>query len=228
MFSAILTVVDRFSGMFWALPIHDTISAKETGALILRRIMLEDARGLCVNFVTDRDQRYLGEAFSHLMTLTGARLTHTSGGRSTSNGKIERIHRYLWRLLEGVGLEQERWVDRLPFAIYQIRTTPGSTSAKYSPIQIETGMQPRSPIASTQGLLRVRNASERDTRDHMQELMMTRDEVTEARADAEAYSKEHFDEKTLKWKHEELLQPGKRVWLLVKDIPLPVDPLMPT
>ena len=55
--NGILTVVDRFSGMFWALPVANTITARETGELIFRRICLEDARGLCINFNCDRDQR---------------------------------------------------------------------------------------------------------------------------------------------------------------------------
>ena len=39
--------------MCWLLPVSDTISAKETGELILRRVMLEDARGLACQIVSD-------------------------------------------------------------------------------------------------------------------------------------------------------------------------------
>ena len=40
--NAILSIIDAFSGILWLLPVCDTISARETGALILRRVILED------------------------------------------------------------------------------------------------------------------------------------------------------------------------------------------
>jgi hypothetical protein len=226
--NALVTIVDAFSGMFWALPVSDTISARETAELVIRRVMLEDARGIPINLVHDNDGRFLGEAFKHIMLLTGCRQTPNSGGRSTANGKIERIHRVLWSLLEGVGLDQKKWIDRLPYAIYDIRTSASDTKAKYSPITIETGMEPRSPIATSQGLLRVRSAAVRDTKDHLEELMAIRTEVALSRQLSDEYNKAHFDEKTHKWDNESELQPGKLVWLEVRDTPLATDHLMTT
>ena len=36
--NALVTIVDAFSGMFWALPVSDTISARETAELVIRRV----------------------------------------------------------------------------------------------------------------------------------------------------------------------------------------------
>ena len=136
--------------MVWLLPVTDTISARETGALILRRIMLEEARGMVINLVCDRDQRYAGQAMRHIYELSGCRISHNSGGRSLANGKVERIHQVVWRLLEGVGLDQHKWVLRIPFVVYHLRTSPSPTKADYSAVEIENGMKPRSPVATSQ------------------------------------------------------------------------------
>ena len=92
----------------------------------------------------------------HIYELNGCRVQHTSGGRSTANAKIERVHRIVWRLLEGIGLEQHRWLERLPYVVYALRSRPSELKGGFSPIEIETGMKPRSPVATSQGLLRMR------------------------------------------------------------------------
>ena len=113
--------------------------------------------------------------------MAGCRISHNSGGRSLANGKVERIHQVVWRLLEGVGLDQHKWVLRIPFVVYHLRTSPSPTKADYSAVEIENGMKPRSPVATSQGLVRMRReASERDTREHMRELSTLRDEVADA------------------------------------------------
>ena len=73
--NSILSVVDAMSGMVWLLPVSNTISARETGELILRRIMLEDARGQVCQLVCDRDERFAGEAMRHIYELNGCRVT---------------------------------------------------------------------------------------------------------------------------------------------------------
>ena len=57
-FDTILSVIDAFSGMVWLLPTNSRITARETGELMLNRIMLEEARGLLAQLITDRDKRY--------------------------------------------------------------------------------------------------------------------------------------------------------------------------
>ena len=93
-----------------------------------------------------------------------------------------------------------------------LRTSPSDQKCGYSPVEIETGMQPRSPIATSQGLVRLKHqASERQTREHMIELTSLREEVYEASERAAQYIKEHFDSKTSTWKDEDLLKPGVRI-----------------
>ena len=53
LYDTILTVTDRFSGMFWALPCNIRISARETAQMVLQRIILEEARGFCINWICD-------------------------------------------------------------------------------------------------------------------------------------------------------------------------------
>jgi len=73
-----------------------------------------------------------------------------------------------------------------------------------------------------------REASERDTREHMRELSTLRDEVADAAELAATHYKDRFDEHTSTWKDEELLQPGKKVWLEMRGIDMPADEMMPT
>ena len=68
----------------------------------------------------------------------------------------------------------------------------------------------------------------RDTAEHLEELMAIRSEVALSRRLSDEYNKAHFDEKTQKWDNETDLQPGKQVWLEVRDTPLATDHLMST
>ena len=78
-------------------------------------------------------------------------------------------------------MEQHRWVLRIPFAVYHLRTSPVPGKEGYSPVAIENGMQPRSPVSTSQGLARMRReAVERDTLEHMRDLSTLRDEVADA------------------------------------------------
>ena len=42
---------------------------------------------------------------------------------STANGTAETKHRTVWRQLQGVGIDQHKWLDRLPYVIFNVRTT---------------------------------------------------------------------------------------------------------
>ena len=75
----------------------------------------------------------------------------------------------------------------------------------------------RSGAAVTQGLLRLRQASERDTQEHIREILARRLEVEDAAHAAEMYMQRNYDEKTSKWRHEELLQPGCKVLAFSED-----------
>ena len=84
-------------------------------------------------------------------------------------------------------------------------------------------------MATSQGLVRLKHrASERQTREHMIELTSLREEVYEAAERAAQYIKEHYDSKTSTWKNEDLLKPGCKVWLEVRNLKFPADALMPT
>ena len=62
-----------------------------------------------------------------------------------------------------------------------------------SPMEIETGMQPRNGAAISQGLLHVRKFSERKTADHFLELQKLRMEVDDAQYHADEYQKKYYD-----------------------------------
>ena len=62
----------------------------------------------------------------------------------------------------------------------------------------------------------------------MRELSSLREEVVYASALAREHSKERFDAKTSEWKDESLLQPGKKVWIEIVDMPYPAAAHMPT
>ena len=63
--------------MSWSPSIRE---GSKTGELMLNRIMLEEARGLPVQLITDRDKRYFGGAMRHVMELTGCKQTQTLSG----------------------------------------------------------------------------------------------------------------------------------------------------
>lgn len=53
----------------------------------------------------------------------------------------------------------------------------------------------------------------------MKELSSLREEVIWASALAQEHYKGRFDAKTSEWKDESLLQPGKKVWIEIVDVP---------
>ena len=50
------------------------ISARETAQMVLQRIILEEARGYCINWICDRDQRFLGEACAQMYEMAGVNI----------------------------------------------------------------------------------------------------------------------------------------------------------
>eukprot|EP01045_Picozoa_sp_COSAG04_P007246 COSAG04_NODE_375_length_15605_cov_23.679414_1_plen_110_part_00 len=45
--------------------------------------------------------------------MAGVNISPTIGDHSTANGTAETKHRTVWRQLQGVGIDQHKWLDRL-------------------------------------------------------------------------------------------------------------------
>ena len=83
--------------------------------------------------------------FTEFFTLCGVKLSTTSGYRSTSNGLVEIHNQHLEQLLRGNAFEPEKWLEKLPLAVYNLNATRNLTLG-VSPIEAERGYQPRQPL----------------------------------------------------------------------------------
>jgi len=223
---AVFTITDRFSNNVWAYPVSTTITAKEAADVLLERLILGEGRGLPAQTISDRGSQYVGEMFAHIMQLMGVQTSWTIGHHSLANGKVERVHGYLWRLLVGPGLDQRGWRKRLPYALFHIKNKPCDKSAKYSPNEVECGRRARTPVEATPQLMQVRKASV-PVEEHMRELQFIHAEVEEAARIVEDYMRQWYDSKRSVWKHADKLVPGAKVWLASDSLEWPVDKLQP-
>ena len=223
---AVFTITDRFSNNVWAYPVSTTITAKEAAEILLERLILGEGRGLPAQTISDRGSQYIGEMFAHIMQLMGVQTSWTIGHHSLANGKVERVHGYLWRLLVGPGLDQRGWRKRLPYALFHIKNKPCDKSAKYSPNEVECGRRARTPIEATPQLMQVRKASV-PVEEHMRELQFIHAEVEEAARIAEDYMRRWYDSKRSVWRHADKLVPTAKVWLASDSLEWPVDKLQP-
>ena len=138
-------VTDRYSRYTIAIPTYKTLTGEAAAHLFHEHVILTHGRGLPVSIFSDRDPRFVSAFFTEFFTLCGVKLSTTSGYRSTSNGLVEIHNQHLEQLLRGNAFEPEKWLEKLPLAVYNLNATRNLTLG-VSPIEAERGYQPRQPL----------------------------------------------------------------------------------
>ena len=94
---SILVIMDRFSHRCRLFACSTHITAQETAEIIVDHIV--KIHGVPACFITDRDTRFMGEAFKHMENIFGIKHRFTTARHPETNGLVERTNRTILQLL---------------------------------------------------------------------------------------------------------------------------------
>jgi hypothetical protein len=116
-------ITDRYSRYTIAIPTYKSLTGEGAAQLFFEHVVLIHGRGLSISIFSDRDPRFISAFFTEFFVLCGVKLSTTSGYRSTSNGLVERRNQDLEGRLRGHAFEPQKWLDKLPLAVYHLNST---------------------------------------------------------------------------------------------------------
>ena len=210
--TVILTIVDRFSKSAHFVALPKLPSAQETAEKLVREVFR--LHGTPLDIVSDRGPQFTSQVWRSFCKALGATVSLSSGFHPQTNGQCERVNQELEAALRCVSAQNPTsWSEYLPWIEYAHNTLP-SAATGMSPFECSLGYLPplfpqqESEIAvpSVQDhLTRCRNIWKCARTALLRTAEKNRQIADRHRAPTPAY------------------QPGEKVWLSAKDIPLRVD-----
>jgi len=168
----ICVAVDMFSKKVIAFPIWVAAPGELMAEQFYRTVVC--TRGCPLVIVSDRDKRFLDEAFwARLWALHRTQLKMAPAHRQQADGQTERANRTLEEILRcNMQPDQKNWIDELDGAVAAINNAPSKASGM-SPFQMEHGRTQLMPFdVAAQNVLprgehEAGRASSDDFADHM-------------------------------------------------------------
>jgi hypothetical protein len=138
----LLTVIDRSTRWPEALPLSGITAEECAHAFCLGWV----ARfGVPLHITSDRGRQFTSNLWTHLATMLGTKLHHTTAYHPQSNGLVERLHRTLKTALKArLALAGQGWLNQLPWVLLSLRTTP-KEDLKFSPAALTMRHSPLLP-----------------------------------------------------------------------------------
>ena len=207
--TVILTVVDRFSKGVHLVALPKLPSASETADLMMRHVFR--LHGLPKDIVSDRGPQFVSRVWRAFCKGLGASVSLSSGYHPQTNGQTERMNQSVESALRCVAAKKPTsWSQFLPWVEYAVNSLVSSATG-LSPFEASLGYQP--PVFSAQEsevevpsvqthLDRCRRVWEITRAALLRATERARRGANRRRSTAPAY------------------QPGQRVWLSTKDLPL--------
>ena len=209
--SVILTIVDRFSKQAHYVALPKLPSALETADLLAQHVVR--LHGIPADVVSDRGPQFVSRVWRAFCRGIGATVSLSSGYHPQTNGQAERANQALEVTLRCVASHAPvTWADRLPWVEYSHNALVSSATG-LSPFECALGYQP--PLFPQQEaelavpcvrdhIRRCRRTWKRARETLLRTTERTRRGANRRRVPAPPY------------------QPGQRVWLRARDLPLPV------
>ncbi|GBM41015.1 Retrovirus-related Pol polyprotein from transposon opus [Araneus ventricosus] len=111
-----LTCIDRFSSWMEAVPLPD-ITAEIVGRAFYNHWV--SRFGVPAQIITDQGRQFESHLFRRLVSICGAKVSHTTSYHPQCNGKIERLHRTLKGAIKVH--DNIRWTESLPTVLLGLR-----------------------------------------------------------------------------------------------------------
>ena len=142
--NTVFVVVDRLSKYTELIPTVTNANAQQTARLFFDNVV--SRHGLPISIVSDRDGRFISKFWTELFRITGTSLDMSSGYHPETDGQTERQNKVLRESLRAYSnYNQDDWDIHLPALQFSINSST-SASTGFSPFQLQTGQQPRSPL----------------------------------------------------------------------------------
>ena len=130
---SILVLIDRFSKMVMFRPCKTTITAGETGRLLLD-MMLRIGK-LPSSIVSDRDERFTSAAWGQLWRGLKTELKMSTAYHPQTDGQTERMNRTMQTLLRAYAEKRADWEEWLPFVAAAYNSSQ-QESTKRTPFEL--------------------------------------------------------------------------------------------
>ena len=227
-FDCVLVITDRYSRYTIAIPTYKSLTGEGAARLFFEHVVLIHGRGLPISIFSDRDPRFISAFFTEFFVLCGVKLSTTSGYRSTSNGLVERRNQDLEGRLRGHAFEPQKWLDKLPLAVYHINSTTCRTLG-VCPIEAERGYKPRNPLDLLPGILADLKVHPtlKERLDALQQLQQEVEENIDVGTNKSLQrvnsNKRDANKKTVHYKP---IKAGDMVWLSSRDVTVPAKAML--
>ena len=140
-FTAVLTIVDRFTKMAHFVPTYDEVTAEDTAQLFLDNIFR--FHGLPVSIVTDRGSQFTSKFWRRLHQLLHVKLNFSSSYHPQTDGQSERVNQVFEQFLRCyVNQQQDNWSSLLPLAEFAYNNSEHEATQK-TPFFATFGYHPR-------------------------------------------------------------------------------------
>ncbi|KAI2650806.1 Transposon Tf2-6 polyprotein [Labeo rohita] len=139
-YTAILSVIDRFSKGCRLIPLQKVPTAMETAEALCNSVFR--FYGLPEDIVSDRGPQFTSRLWSSFFRLLGVNVSLTSGYHPEANGQVERLNQELTQFLRSYCHDrQEDWSRYLLWAEYA-QNSIRKASTNLTPFQCILGFQP--------------------------------------------------------------------------------------
>ena len=141
---AIIVFVDRLSKMVHMAPTKTTIDAPGCAKLLMRTVV--KYHGMPKAIVSDRDPRFTGHFWQHLMKALGTKLQMSTAHHPQTDGLTERANQTIEMMLRAfVNADHTDWDQHLDMVEFAYNNSAQASSG-HSPFFLNFGEHPNTPI----------------------------------------------------------------------------------